>query len=158
MKRAGGRRYYRPDDVDLLRGIRHLLYGEGYTIRGVQRILREQGPRFVQTVWRPGALQPSLEEEVEDETVDQTDVGASEVKANALPDRANLSEKENEDEDQDRDEDENEEADANDELDTESEPQQPRLSDVDIQRLQSALDDLREARNMIDLALKVHGA
>ena len=47
MKRGGGRRYYRPDDVDLLRGIRHLLYGEGYTIRGVQRILKEQGPRFV---------------------------------------------------------------------------------------------------------------
>ena len=39
MKRAGGRRYYRPDDVDLLRGIRHLLYGDGYTIRGVQRLL-----------------------------------------------------------------------------------------------------------------------
>ena len=48
MKRGGGRRYYRPDDVDLLRGIRHLLYGEGYTIRGVQRILREQGVSFVQ--------------------------------------------------------------------------------------------------------------
>jgi DNA-binding transcriptional MerR regulator len=47
MKRGGGRRYYRPDDVDLLRGIRSLLYGEGYTIRGVQRILKEQGPRFV---------------------------------------------------------------------------------------------------------------
>jgi len=47
MKRGGGRRYYRPDDIDLLRGIRYLLYGEGYTIRGVQRILREQGPRFV---------------------------------------------------------------------------------------------------------------
>ena len=47
MKRGGGRRYYRPDDVDLLRGIRYLLYGEGYTIRGVQRILKEQGPRFV---------------------------------------------------------------------------------------------------------------
>jgi len=58
MKRAGGRRYYRPDDVDLLRGIRHLLYGEGYTIRGVQRILREQGPKLVQSVWRPGAEQP----------------------------------------------------------------------------------------------------
>ena len=41
MKRGGGRRYYRPEDVDLLRGIRHLLYGEGYTIRGVQRILKE---------------------------------------------------------------------------------------------------------------------
>ena len=52
MKRGGGRRYYRPDDVDLLRGIRHLLYGEGYTIRGVQRILREQGMTVVQTVWR----------------------------------------------------------------------------------------------------------
>ncbi len=47
MKRGGGRRYYRPDDVDLLRGIRALLYGEGYTIRGVQRILKEQGPRSI---------------------------------------------------------------------------------------------------------------
>ncbi|MEZ5851927.1 MAG: MerR family transcriptional regulator [Hyphomicrobiaceae bacterium] len=43
MKRGGGRRYYRPEDVELLRGIRHLLYREGYTIRGVQKILREQG-------------------------------------------------------------------------------------------------------------------
>ena len=41
MKRAGGRRYYRPEDVDLLRRIRDLLYGEGYTIKGVQRLLRE---------------------------------------------------------------------------------------------------------------------
>lgn len=52
LKRGGGRRYYRPDDIDLLRGIRHLLYGEGYTIKGVQRILKEQGPRFVMQVWR----------------------------------------------------------------------------------------------------------
>src|SRR5215204_5401081 len=58
MKRAGGRRYYRPDDVDLLRGIRHLLYGEGYTIRGVQRILKEHGGKFVQSVWQAGAEQP----------------------------------------------------------------------------------------------------
>ena len=58
MKRGGGRRYYRPDDIDLLRGIRHLLYGEGYTIRGVQRILREQGQKFVQVVWQDGAPQP----------------------------------------------------------------------------------------------------
>lgn len=47
LKRGGGRRYYRPQDVELLRGIRQLLYGQGYTIRGVQRILREQGLRFV---------------------------------------------------------------------------------------------------------------
>ena len=52
MKRSGGRRYYRPDDVDLLRGIRRLLYGEGYTIRGVQRILKEHGIGSVQTPGR----------------------------------------------------------------------------------------------------------
>ncbi len=58
MKRGGGRRYYRPDDVDLLRGVRHLLYGEGYTIRGVQRILREEGADFVQEVWRGAVTAP----------------------------------------------------------------------------------------------------
>lgn len=56
MKRGGGRRYYRPDDVDLLRGIRHLLYAEGYTIRGVQRIFRDQGPRFVVAVGKGEAV------------------------------------------------------------------------------------------------------
>src|SRR5262245_7431561 len=66
MKRGGGRRYYRPEDLDLLRGIRHLLYGEGYTIRGVQRLLREQGVHFVQNVWQPGAPQPSRQAEEED--------------------------------------------------------------------------------------------
>ncbi len=58
MKRGGGRRYYRPDDVDLLRGIKHLLYGEGYTIKGVQRILKEEGVRFVQAVGREGTVTP----------------------------------------------------------------------------------------------------
>lgn len=43
MKRGGGRRYYRPADVDLLKGIRTLLYGEGYTIRGAQKILKDNG-------------------------------------------------------------------------------------------------------------------
>jgi len=55
LKRGGGRRYYRPDDVELLKGIRHLLYGEGYTIKGVQRILKEQGARFVMQIWREDA-------------------------------------------------------------------------------------------------------
>jgi DNA-binding transcriptional MerR regulator len=61
MKRGGGRRFYRPDDIELLRGVRHLLYGEGYTIRGVQRILREHGAGFVQNVWRAGAEPPPPE-------------------------------------------------------------------------------------------------
>ena len=73
MKRGGGRRYYRPDDVNLLRGIRHLLYGEGYTIRGVQRILREQGGKFVAVVWQEGAPQPphgaSEDEDLAEEAV-----------------------------------------------------------------------------------------
>ncbi len=47
MKRGGGRRYYRPADVQLLRGIRHLLQTAGYTIKGVQKILREDGPEDV---------------------------------------------------------------------------------------------------------------
>ena len=70
MKRGGGRRYYRPEDLDLLRGIRHLLYGEGYTIRGVQRLLREQGVRFVQNVWQPGAPQPVHQPAEEDEVAE----------------------------------------------------------------------------------------
>lgn len=47
MKRGGGRRYYRPDDVELLRGIQHLLYSEGYTIKGVQRLLKDNGNKYV---------------------------------------------------------------------------------------------------------------
>lgn len=55
MKRGGGRRYYRPTDVELLRGIRHLLHAEGYTIKGVQKILREQGIDHVKSAGRtPG--------------------------------------------------------------------------------------------------------
>ena len=47
LKRGGGRRYYRPEDVDLLRQIRDLLYTDGYTIKGVQRLLRDSGSRTV---------------------------------------------------------------------------------------------------------------
>ena len=47
LKRGGGRRYYRPEDVLLLKGIRHLLYDQGFTIKGVQKILKDQGPRHV---------------------------------------------------------------------------------------------------------------
>ncbi len=51
-KRAGGRRYYRPEDVDLLRGIRTLLYSDGYTIKGVQKVLKDRGVRIVAEIGR----------------------------------------------------------------------------------------------------------
>lgn len=59
MKRGGGRRYYRPEDMELLRGIRHLLHAQGYTIKGVQKILREQGIDEVKVLGR--ALPPPAE-------------------------------------------------------------------------------------------------
>ncbi|MGH6854695.1 MAG: MerR family transcriptional regulator [Aestuariivirga sp.] len=57
MKRAGGRRYYRPGDIELLKGIRSLLYTEGYTIRGVQKILKEDGAAYVSGIGR-GEIMP----------------------------------------------------------------------------------------------------
>ena len=50
MKRGGGRRYYRPEDVTLLKGIRKLLYGEGFTIKGVKKILKEKGASHVSSL------------------------------------------------------------------------------------------------------------
>ena len=47
IKRGGGRRYYRPEDVDLLKGIKNLLYNDGYTIRGVQKVIKENGPKKI---------------------------------------------------------------------------------------------------------------
>jgi len=59
MKRGGGRRYYRPADVQLLRGIRHLLQSEGYSIGGVQRILRQGGVDDVKRLGRAQARERS---------------------------------------------------------------------------------------------------
>ncbi len=47
MKRGGGRRYYRPQDVELIKGIRFMLYDQGYTIKGVQKLLKDNGSQFV---------------------------------------------------------------------------------------------------------------
>jgi DNA-binding transcriptional MerR regulator len=57
VKRAGGRRYYRPEDIDLLKGIRALLYSDGLTIRGVQKVLKERGLRHVADLGR-GEVRP----------------------------------------------------------------------------------------------------
>ena len=50
MKRGGGRRYYRPADMTLLIGIRHLLYAEGFTIRGVQQIFKREGVDYIKSI------------------------------------------------------------------------------------------------------------
>ena len=75
MKRSGGRRYYRPDDIDLLKGIRRLLYGEGYTIRGVQRILKEHGIASVQRLADSSAVAAfgAIEEAVGQSIMEQDD-------------------------------------------------------------------------------------
>lgn len=57
MKRGGGRRLYRPGDVELLRGIRDLLQSSGYTIKGVQRLLREEGVEHVKAAGTPCAAE-----------------------------------------------------------------------------------------------------
>jgi len=79
MKRSGGRRYYRPDDVDLLRGIRRLLYGEGYTIRGVQRILKEHGIASVQRLADGSAIASfgAIEEVIGQSILEQHDGAAA---------------------------------------------------------------------------------
>jgi DNA-binding transcriptional MerR regulator len=56
LKRGGGRRYYRPDDVEFLRGLKHLLHAERYTIKGVQKIIKEQGIKAVQSAWKDAAV------------------------------------------------------------------------------------------------------
>ena len=61
LKRGGGRRYYRPEDLDVLRGVRALLYEDGYTIKGVQKVFREQGVRFVMETGR-GAIDGTVAE------------------------------------------------------------------------------------------------
>jgi DNA-binding transcriptional MerR regulator len=142
MKRGGGRRYYRPDDVDLLRGVRHLLYGEGYTIRGVQRILREQGAAFVQDVWRAGAEPPppQLEEDrtagelVDDEVATRPEPNLFGV---ALP----------------RPQDLRREA-APDLSATTETPARRQAAQENRRKLQMALDELAACRRIIDTALE----
>ncbi|HWX89014.1 MAG TPA: MerR family transcriptional regulator [Rhizomicrobium sp.] len=59
VKRAGGRRYYRPEDIDLLKGIRSLLYSDGFTIKGVQKVLKDRGLRHVADVGRGCVPEPA---------------------------------------------------------------------------------------------------
>jgi DNA-binding transcriptional MerR regulator len=146
MKRAGGRRYYRPEDVDLLRGIKHLLYAEGYTIRGAQGILRDRGPKFVQTVWQPGAAEAATEPA--GEPFEDAGEGAAQEQAprslfGLLRPAPRTSEEALESED-----------------DPPPQPAvaPPQLSRENVRRLQSVLHELRECRQAIDQALKEEAA
>jgi DNA-binding transcriptional MerR regulator len=131
MKRAGGRRYYRPDDVDLLRGIHHLLYGEGYTIRGVQRILRDQGLKFVQSVWQPNAEQPphGRFDDDEDHVDDVEDAADSDLEEapRAAPHPAQHARPQ-----------------------AASSSARPAMSREDFRKLQAALFELGECRRLLD--------
>jgi len=145
MKRGGGRRFYRPEDVDLLRGVRHLLYGEGYTIRGVQRILREQGPAFVQNVWRVGAERPppeSEEDRAEDEIVAPSTAERSE------PDLSTFSVTSS-----------RPRAQAGDERSPSAAVVAPRgMAPEGRRKLRAALDELVECRRLLEVALSAGGA
>jgi DNA-binding transcriptional MerR regulator len=70
LKRGGNRRYYRAEDVMLLKGVRHLLYEQGFTIKGVQKILKEFGARHVIAIGNGGSLEglPSPANEPQDES------------------------------------------------------------------------------------------
>ena len=83
LKRGGSRRYYRPDDVDLVRGIKHLLHGTGYTIKGVQRILKEEGIKHVQVIGRTGKVPGKVPPQ--DASVDQVLASPLKSKAEAVP-------------------------------------------------------------------------
>ena len=64
LKRSGGRRYYRPEDINLLKRIRDLLYVDGFTIKGVQKLIREQGVKSILNA-APSAVVPSVKAETE---------------------------------------------------------------------------------------------
>ncbi|WKA31509.1 MerR family transcriptional regulator [Bradyrhizobium roseum] len=148
MKRSGGRRYYRPDDVDLLKGIRRLLYGEGYTIRGVQRILKEHGIKSVQGLAdQASAVTFGAVEEAIGLSLQEPDEEADAPTADAEP----------EDEDDENDE---KEIDYR-FVDTDDDGMllpfvkgKPGPSDADRERLERVLQDLVACRQLLDNAIK----
>ena len=68
LKRGGGRRYYRPEDVALLRQIRQLLYNDGYTIKGVQRLLKEGALKNTAQLGVATAIEPDKQKQPQNST------------------------------------------------------------------------------------------
>jgi DNA-binding transcriptional MerR regulator len=152
MKRAGGRRYYRADDVDLLRGVRQLLYGEGYTIRGVQRILKEHGVKFVQTVWQEGAALPTRLPE-DEMAEDATDMAEESVGGRGL--RGFLPSLRSDGERREPRLDDGGEADSDvPESTRAANASGPALTGDDRHRLQAVLHELGECRRLLDDVLR----
>jgi DNA-binding transcriptional MerR regulator len=165
MKRGGGRRYYRPEDVDLLRGIRHLLYGEGYTIRGVQRILREHGAKLVQTVWQAGAAQPPRHPADEEDEAAHVEATHAETQDGERPRGlfGILPSRNREPEPEDEEEDPADDAEGRREPRLDSPAVVPSREPVvaaakidrdDFRKLQAALFELGECRRLLDVALQ----
>ena len=150
MKRSGGRRYYRPDDVDLLRGIRRLLYGEGYTIRGVQRILKEHGIKSVQGLAdQTSAVTFGAVEEAIGLSLQEPEEGETPI--------VNAAEDEGEDEDYETEEKEIDYRFADTDDDGILLPfvkSKPGPSDADRERLERVLQDLVACRQLLDNAMK----
>jgi len=91
VKRAGGRRYYRPDDVALIAGIKHLLQDRGMTIRGVQKIMQEEGARHVVGIGRSTGrieLEPAEDSEAALATEAVTDDAPNDAPIPAVPSTA----------------------------------------------------------------------
>jgi len=82
LKRGGGRRYYRPQDVELIKGIRQMLYDQGYTIKGVQKLLRENGNQFVAALGRGdmAAVEAIAQQKSADKASEEELVGKPKVK------------------------------------------------------------------------------
>ena len=82
LRRAGGRRYYRPEDVVILKNIQHLLHEEGYTIKGVQALIKREGVKALKNV---DGLKASSTETTKNETLDSSSIDKnSEAKKEAL--------------------------------------------------------------------------
>ncbi len=90
MRRAGGRRYYRPLDIDLLRGIRVLLYDQRYTTKGVQKIFKDEGVKYVSELGRRAAageaidVRPVIADDEEDAAPARSDGAAGEIEPSAI--------------------------------------------------------------------------
>ena len=124
LKRAGGRRYYRPDDVERLKLIKRLLYDEGYTIKGVQKLFKEQGVQNLTTA--ASEARPPFEAADVSASGEGEDVSPVAADAKSGSDRQLASA-----------------------LEAPLAPTAPRLSADELAALRSILADIREAQRIL---------